>query len=254
MSRSWLLRAGALVSAITLAASAQEPEPSGNPDEEALEETGGSGENGPGAVAPAEPRPRVEEPDEPGPEPPIVAPAPDTLSGHFSLAPSFALAIPFGYSEADTLQSQVMSTGYGFGLDLGYGLSRSVAAGAWGEFQRLGSGDACPSCKTRSTAVGAFVRYHLVQGMRFDPWMGAGLGYRSTTTDTPTGSVTYSGIEILRLQLGGDWYAFDKVGFGPFLELAMGRYGSRSPGRVGDGANHWLFMMGARITLDVPGK
>ncbi len=87
--------------------------------------------------------------------------------------------------------------------------------------------------------------------------MSAGLGFRSTTIDPGSSGAeetTYSGIEFLRLQVGGDWYAFQNVGFGPFMELDMGRYISRSPGDLGDTANHWHFILGARVSLDVPGK
>ena len=100
----------------------------------------------------------------------------------------------------------------------------------------------------------AFVSYHLVQGVRFDPWASAGLGYRITKLSTPAANIDYSGIEWLRLQVGGDWYPFDKIGFGPYLELDMGRYSSRSPSSVGNGANHWHLATGLRVTLDLPGK
>lgn len=258
MSRFWLLAVGALLAAVPLVANAQEPA-TGEPasDDDTLEETGGAaGASGLEAEPPkpSEKRVHVEDSDEPGPEPPLVAPAPDTLGGHIAISPSFGVAFPFANLEDGAAQSDVMSKGWAFGLDAAYGISRAVAVGAWGQHLRLGSSDACPECKTQSSAVGAFVRYHLVQGMRFDPWMGAGLGFRTTKISSPGGDLTYSGMEWLRLQVGGDWYAFDKVGFGPFVELDMGRYSSRSPGSIGTGANHWTFLTGARITLDLPGK
>ncbi len=258
MSRLWLVTAGALLVVVPLVASAQEPTPAEpSDDDEGLEETGGAAGTG-GTAGDAgkagEPRPHVEESDEPGPEPPLVAPAPDTMGGHIAISPSVGVAFPFANLESGRAQTDSMSKGWAFGLDAAYGVSRSVAVGLWGQHLRLGQADACSACKTQSTAFGAFLQYHLVQGMRFDPWIGAGLGYRTTKISAPAGDVTYSGLEFLRIQLGGDWYAFDKIGFGPYLELDAGRYSSRSPGSIGDGANHWTLLTGVRVTLDLPGK
>jgi len=252
MSRFCLLTVGAFVGLFSLEAAAQEP--AGAPDDDA------AAAETPAEAAPeageqkAPPRPPAEEPDEDGPEPPLVTPAPDTLGGHIQLSPSFGYVDPFAKLEAGVSQSDAMGSGWGLGLDAAYGVSRSVMVGVWGQYQSLGGPDSCSACSASSTAFGAFVRYHLVQGMRFDPWMAAGLGYRITKLSGIADDPTYSGIEWLRLQVGGDWYAFDAIGFGPFLELDMGRYSSRSPGSVSDAANHWTFSTGARITLDIPGK
>ena len=197
----------------------------------------------------------TEEPDEDDvPEQPLTPPALDTLGGHLTLAASALWAIPFASLEAGVPQRDTVGSGPGVGVDVGYGVSRSVVVGAWGQLLMLGAGNDCSDCSTRSTAFGAFVRYHLVQGVRFDPWMSAGIGYRMTSIDTGTTTVDYSGIEWLRLQLGGDWYAFDKFGFGPTAELDMGRYMARSPGDLGSSANHWQFVLGARVVFDTPGK
>jgi len=250
MSRFCLLAAAFLLGSWARTAAAQEPADAPDDAEETTE-----------TAEPAEPgqppRPKTDESDkddDDGPEPPLVVPAPDLLSGHIMLSPSFGYAVPFANVEADAPQSDVMSSGWSGGLEAAYGLSRTVAVGAWGQYLSLGSSDQCKDCKTKSTAFGAFIRYHLVQGTRFDPWMAAGLGYRLTTLSRLGEDVKYSGIEWLRLVVGGDWYAFDKIGFGPYLELDMGRYGTRSPGSIGDSANHWTFLTGARVTLDLPGK
>jgi hypothetical protein len=241
-------------------AQAQEPaEPPG--EEEPGGETAepGAPPNGtaaaPGqAPTPQKRRPRTEEPDEEGPEPPLVVPAPDQLSGHFQLSPMAGVAVPFSNLERNTPQRETMGDGFMFGADLGYGISRVVALGLWGQYLTLDNGRNCKDCSTQSTAAGAFVRYHLVQGVRFDPWMAAGLGFRQTKISSSGADTTYSGIEWLRLQVGGDWYPFSNVGFGPFMELDFGRYSKRSPGPIGDQANHWHFLTGFRVTLDIPGK
>ncbi|MBI3204012.1 MAG: hypothetical protein HYZ29_20905 [Myxococcales bacterium] len=249
MSRFWPLFAAAALGVFPLAAAAQEP-----PDE-TLEEEGAEAPSPGEGQKPKPKRAPTEAPEDDGPEPPLVVPAPDTLSGHFQLSPSAGVAVPFGSLEANAPQSDAMGSGWAFGLDASYGLSRTVAVGAFGQYLTLGNpGSSCSDCKATSMAGGAFVRYHLVQGVRFDPWMLAGVGYRRTTLSGVGADVTYSGIEWLRLAVGGDWYAFDKVGFGPYLELDMGYYSSRSSGDLGDARAHWTFSTGARVTLDLPGK
>ncbi len=247
MSRFWPVALCAGLGLFPLAASAQEPH-NDSGEEELSEPAPGEGTEPKPQPAPTEP------PDEDGPEPPLVLPAPDALTGHLQLSPLAGVAVPFGSLEADLPQSDAMSSGWAFGLDASYGVSRTLAVGAFGQFLALGKPDSCGDCKTKSMAVGAFVRYHLVQGFRFDPWMLAGLGYRTTTISGVGDDVTYSGIEWLRLAVGGDWYAFDKVGFGPYLELDMGYYSSRSSGDMGSARAHWHLSSGLRVTLDLPGK
>jgi hypothetical protein len=184
----------------------------------------------------------------------LIPPAQDSLAGHFTLSPGVALVLPFGSLESDVPQTDSLGTGLGLSLEAAIGVSRTVALGAWGQAASFGSTDTCPECSASSLAGGAFVRYHLVQGVRFDPWMSAGLGYRVLSIDnTPAGKQDFSGIEWLRFAVGGDWYAFSLFGLGPFLELDMGIYGTR-PDSAGDSAAHFQLVVGARVTLDVPGK
>lgn len=196
-----------------------------------------------------------DETPEAGSAPPLVPSAVDTLSGHLSLAGSAGVAVPFGEVQQNMAQSKVMGTGWGFGAELGYGASRSVVIGAWGQALRLGGGSACSTCSTTSFALGPFVRYHLVQGTRFDPWMSAGLGFRTTKiTGAAGGDLSYSGLEWLRLRVGGDWYAFSRFGFGPYLELDAGHYLSRPAQASGSAAAHMDFQAGLRVIIDLPGK
>jgi hypothetical protein len=194
-------------------------------------------------------------------EPTPVEPALDTLGGHIAISPSAALVLPFGELAQGTSQNAVLGSGPGFGLELGYGVSRTVMLGVWGNYARLGGGSDCASCSASALSLGPFIRYHLVQGVRFDPWLEAGLGFRSMSIDNPgksllgvpSGSSSWSGIQWLRLAVGGDWYAFSKVGFGPFMALDMTTLGSR-PATAGSSSQSWQLSLGARITFDLPGK
>jgi hypothetical protein len=97
--------------------------------------------------------------------------------------------------------------------------------------------------------VGPLIRYHLVQGVRFDPWLSAGAGFRKTTL----GSEAWTGVDIVRLALGGDFYAWPSLGFGPFVEMAIGTYVDATPKLTSHNVNA-NFTLGLRVVLDAPGK
>jgi hypothetical protein len=176
--------------------------------------------------------------------------------------------VPFGSLENGIKQTDFLDGGPGFALDVGIGVSRVVALGVWGQALSLSSSDECPDCSASSLAIGPFVRYHLVQGLRFDPWLSAGVGYRSTTLrGTPAGNLSYRGFDLLRLQVGGDWYPASMLGIGPLFELGMGIYtskdaaaapatpdGTPSNGSIDEIAPFWQFISGVRLTLDIPGR
>jgi hypothetical protein len=190
--------------------------------------------------------------DDREPEPPLVPDAADRLGGHFSLAGGVGFAFPFGNLESGVGANDVIAPGWMFSLNAGIGLSRSVVVGAFGQFILYGDGDECDGCDATSFAVGPFIRYHLVQGMRFDPWVLAGLGYRKLSVSTEAGDLDYSGIEWLHLEFGGDWYPTSTIGFGPYLSLDWGIYGDH-PGDDGS-SSHFQVTTGLRINLDLPGK
>jgi hypothetical protein len=189
---------------------------------------------------------------------PLVPDARDTLGGHLVAGGSAAFVVPWGDLQQGT-ESTDLGPGYGFNLDLGYGLGRSVVVGVWGQYALYTEGAECGGCKAASYAVGPFVRYHLVQGMRFDPWLLAGIGYRVMTIDYPrttessARSDSYSGVEWVRFALGGDYYPFKNFGFGPLLELDAGVFGEHPADERGTSL-HFSFLGGLRLVLDVPGK
>ncbi len=242
---------------------------------------GAPGESAPAAVAPApaepttpptEPTPPAEEPTPPtapsartppptpasaASEEPVEGPPPgprDTLSGHFQGGLTGAFALPFGTVSDGVSERDRVGDGIGFNLDLGYGVHRNVVLGVYGQLLSLGDGNDCSDCPANAYAGGAFVRYHLVQGLRFDPWLSYGIGYRFQSTDPSEGdSLDYSGLDWMRLQFGGEWYAWSQLGFGPLLELSAGTFFSRPDGEDGGGV-YWNFLAGLRVVVDLPGK
>jgi len=197
--------------------------------------------------------------DSPPPAPVRVSQPPDDLSGHFLIAPRAAWLLPLGSLDSSTDQSAPLASGVGFGLDLGYGISRHVDLHLRFDLGLLGQGDACPSgsdCSGRTTAFGLGAGYHLVNGASFDPWLQIGIGYRTTTVSSSVAGAsddaTYSGIDWLHLAVGGDWYASRSFGFGPFCSFDLGSYTWRPAARehASDSALHSFFSLGLRGVFD----
>jgi hypothetical protein len=115
-----------------------------------------------------------------------------------------------------------------------------------------GEDEACRDCETKSFGVGPFVRYHLVQGMRFDPFVSIGLGYRELETTSDSGSSKDSGLAWLKLGLGGTWYALSQVGFGPYVELELATLTDTPAGA--DPSVFANFAAGFRVQFDVRGR
>lgn len=229
MTRPGLLRLGLVASCFALTAGAQPATPSGSPaGEDPPKDTSARWDARP-ARSPA-----------------------DTRSGHLFASGSVGWTIPFGTVGDDESQSARFGSGLGYQLDVGYGIGRSAVVGVWGQLLTLGDGSACTDCGGTSLAVGPFVRYHLVQGLRLDPWFSYGLGFRTQNHEVNGVERSYSGIDWARLQFGGDWYALPQLGFGPFVELGAGTFLS-NPDDEKAGGLYWRFMAGLRVAVDFPG-
>jgi len=208
------------------------------------------------------------EPDQPVLEP--IPSAHDTLSRHFVLGAALGAKWPFGSLSDGNKQDQALSAGLALNLDLGVGLSRNVVLGVWGEFDDYSSPASsanCAACSAKSFAGGPFLRYHIVQGTRFDPWGAIALGVRQTTIENDNVSVRtagetkgspttthFVGPDWLRLSLGGDWYPLANVGIGPYVEFDIGAYNKHPHSDTVDTTIHTGLGTGLRLTLDFPGK
>lgn len=239
---------------VTLPTEPSELPPSSSPAPETIGVTGVAGE----AVAPAEPvAPPVAAPPFRKPEAvaPVLAPfAGDSLSGQFQVGVGGMFSVPFGEVSPGVDIFPKTDVGFGPAIDLGLGVARHFVVGAYGEVTFHGAASQCVDCSSQSWATGAFVRYHLVQGLRFDPWVSYGIGYRALNTDSASGRDSqYGGLEWLRVQFGGDWYATRQLGFGPFVELGAASFLSRPANEEAGGVN-WRFQSGIRILLDLPGR
>jgi hypothetical protein len=181
-------------------------------------------------------------------EAPEVRKARDTLGSHLVIAANAGLFVPGGAFDDTTYQSDKLTLGPAFGADIGYGISRTVVLGVYGQLGLPGD-QACSTCSGSAIAVGPLIRYHLAQGVRFDPWLSAGAGFRRTTL----GSEGWAGVDIVRLALGGDFYAWPALGFGPFAEITVGTYFDATPKLTSHNVNA-NFTLGLRVVFDTPGK
>ena len=238
-------------------AATEPPEQPPNSPSTKAEGTAGGGADGAMAVPATM---KVEDDREPLPDP--IAPATDSVSKHLMLSLSAGYSVPFGKLEDSIPQRDVFGNQGAFGLELAVGVSRQVMVGLWGQGVIADSGDECKTCSGLGFAGGPFVRYHLVQGMRYDPWISYGAGLRHVVI-SDRDDFAYDGIDWLRLTLGGDWYASSNIGLSPFLELGSTVFFSRPDDATAIGRGQkaddnaalaWQFIVGGRITLDIPGK
>jgi hypothetical protein len=191
--------------------------------------------------------------DDTEPQTPLVPRANDLLGRHVLIGGAVGPVWSLGKLAGDVAAVRGLSTGVGVHADVGFGLSRSVALGVWGSFASYGDGDSCDSCAAKSFAVGPYVRYHLSQGLRFDPWLSAAVGYRQVSYEALGTTNTYSGAEWLRFELGADYYLFSGLGLGPYGSLGLSSYSKRPEGTSGASVNTEL-SAGLRFLLDLPGR
>jgi hypothetical protein len=202
----------------------------------------------PGNAGVAEPDPEADEP-----APPVIPPATDLLAWHPLLGVAGKFALPFGELDTERSLGRRTGTGYGVAGDLGLGVSRSIELGVWADYVVYGGDrDDCPDCETKSLGVGPFIRYHLVQGMRFDPFLFLGAGHRSVTITGDGPKTTDSGLAWLKFALGGTWYALAQVGFGPYVELELATLTDTPEGA--DPSVFASFGTGLRLQFDVRGR
>lgn len=168
--------------------------------------------------------------------------------GQLALSLRAGFQVPMGSAERGASQSEFASFGPGFGGELSYGLSRYVMTGIFGDWSTFAAPKHCSDCSAQSLAFGLAAQYHLIEGTPFDPFIGFGVGWRMSSFDEPSSEASYAG-PFGRILVAGDWYPHQAFGFGPFLDLSVGRYVSRDPGEIRKGAVHSFFTTGLRVTV-----
>ncbi len=194
-------------------------------------------------VLPAEPQPRVEY------QP--AAPLTDTLRSHFVLAATVGTVASYGRVDSAHSITNTLGQGWLAGGELGYGISRHIAIGLVGEASSFSGGSICSDCKANAWSAAPFLRYHLVQGVRFDPWMSIGAGVAALSYDNQLTKRSYFG-GVLRASVGGDWYASSQLGIGPVLSVDLRSYMDHPTGT--SASQEARLLVGLRVVVDVPGK
>jgi hypothetical protein len=204
---------------------------------------------------PDAPPPTVHVVDDTEAKSPLIPSAPDWLGKHVLIGAAASPTWALGKLGRNLAATDRLGIGYGARLDAGFGLSRELTLGLWGSVTAYTDGDSCGGrCKGRAFSLGPFVRYHLAQGLRLDPWLSLGAGYRQVSFETGASTrQKFSGVEWLRLELGADYYAFSGFGFGPYGALGLSTY-SKRPSVAGDASVSAELSVGLRLLLDLPGR
>lgn len=241
MKPALLLGAGMLLCPATLLAQSQ---PGGAVDEVP-----------PVATDPDAPSPHVHVTDDAETSRPLLPAASDLLGSHVLIGAGVAPTWSLGKLGSELSARDALGTGFGGRLDAGFGVSRAVSLGVWGSFAGYTSGNDCAvSCAGRAFSVGPFVRYHLSQGLRFNPWLALGAGFRQLSfKDSGDRRRTFSGVEWLHFELGGDFYALSGLAFGPYGSLGLSSY-SKRPTLAGDASVNVELSVGLRLLVDLPGR
>jgi len=108
----------------------------------------------------------------------------------------------------------------------------------------LSGAEQCAACSAWSVDVGASFAYHLSQAIAIDPWISYGLAYRHSLATAAAQEQSYSGLDLLRVGIGSDFYPLPSFGFGPYIE---GHVGMRLDG---DAPAYGLLHGGLRVSFD----
>jgi hypothetical protein len=184
---------------------------------------------------------------------PLIPLEKDLVGGHLQIGASASYALPFGRLSEEFKHTNRSGSGGVFGLDLDYGLDRFVTLGAYGEYQLWGASDPCPECSAWGWAAGLQLGYHAVQGLRIDPWVSYGVGFRQLLSQVDESDLSYDAIEWMRLSLGTNWFATPNFCLSP-LVLFSAATTVNVPSGEHAGATDMRFQFGLRVALDLPGQ
>jgi hypothetical protein len=150
--------------------------------------------------------------------------------------------IPMGKTSGTTRLSDTMSGKVPFLIDIGYRITPSFYAGAFGQYAvgmvKNESTSSAPGQETGDGSgsvlrVGLNVHYHLLTEGTVLPWVGIGMGYERVSYHFPDAlsmdgkkglETSIRGLEFANLQGGADVRLLPGLRAGPFASLSVGRY------------------------------
>jgi hypothetical protein len=150
-------------------------------------------------------------------------------------------------------------------LDALYRVSPQVAVGAYlsygvGQVDYAACGLSGVECSGSDLRIGLQGTYTFNSaGSQFAPWIGAGIGWEQASDTIEAGGSkfesSYSGVEFLNLQLGGDFKVNEQFAVGPYAMISLGQYSSYEEGDAsGDITNtamHQWYGFGIRGKFDL---
>jgi hypothetical protein len=176
------------------------------------------------------------------------------VAGHLQLSASASYALPFGRLSEEQSRTDRSRGGGLFSGEAAIGLDRFIFLGAYGEYGLYQAAKGCDDCSASSWGAGLQVAYHVVQGLRIDPWISYGVGYRQFTTHgAQPDPARYHSLEWMRLGLGTDWYVTSGFAVSPFALFGVATT-LDAPSDESGGATDLRFQFGLRLLLDFPGR
>ena len=149
---------------------------------------------------------------------------------------------------------------------LGARVSPFPTARMWGGYFSYGLGQvdypACDapgtSCSGSDLRLGLQATFTFANAAKFNPWFGLGFGWEkaSDTREGPgyTYDFSYSGLEFLNLQVGGDFKVTEKFAVGPYAMITFGSYSTMEQNGVSadmNSATHEWYGFGVRGKFDL---
>lgn len=206
----------------------------------------------------AQPSPTGED-DEPEREGRPKAYAPDGRSGHVQIAAVSAAEFPAGDLAPGRALTDVVDVGASVGGSISVGVSRYLSLDASAKVGFLFPRNDCDSCEGRVVGAGLGLRYHLVQGSAFDPWIRLGMGYRlfeiehdqaETARVLAVESGSYHGLDAAQLAFGGWFYPVRGFGLGPFMSTELGTFLDWPEGTPRVTRAYAFFQLGLAVVID----
>jgi hypothetical protein len=167
--------------------------------------------------------------------------------------------IPYGKVDGTADYSEWTSGQIALDLDAGLRFSPATYLGTYLQFGTGFSGSqfsSCGSCSNGNLRVGLTFRLHFSPEESFDPYVGAGLGYETFSLSAGNGqaSVDVKGMELVHLQMGGDYRVSRSIVVGPYLLCTLGRFTSittsglttNTNGTLSDQSLHGWILVGVK--------
>lgn len=164
--------------------------------------------------------------------------ADEALHSGLELGLRTGYALPLGDALKDIKMKDGVSGKIPLQLDIGYRVMPQLYVGAFFEYgimlQSSRIKDFCDAakldCSASTLRFGANVQYHFLTQGTILPWAGVGAGYEIFSGKTGDLKSSYSGLEFLNVQLGGDFLATSSLRIGPVVGFSLGQFSSRKFG------------------------